>query len=798
MTQVQTNISIKEEDPALEMPPDCNSALETSPNLNSALETSPDPNPALEPLQALNGNPSGSASGSPAHLQTTDPAPPTAPTDSNTTPTPTDSATLQFSSYSYLQDAMQKFLKDNGRKVGFTAFLFLYPFQICFGAIADATFLFWLLIIMILTKLNHMSARHEITCKTDSLQITRKHWLGKEVLNIPLNQLETLEFSDTPDYYSFRIRTKENAISRLNKVIFQDIFDYDNSILIRDKQGADGKQAFLEYLEKSCPAEKLTKTIETLEAPQETAVAKLPFMGETNYELVEYSSLNYFQQKLSRFLKSSEQRLMFPLFISVAALLFFAGTKDLIGGLVTSVFVPLLLFNMLTHERRLSLFFTTDGIRLLYNPDGATQASKVIPWSAVEYVNKATDFSKAKDSPERQRIEFCIKDLAPEVKHLKLLSRLSMNLFRKRNGKTYLSLDLNSVQQNKDRQSLLAAISRFVPDDRVDASVKEALNPTDPASYTKLWLDSLATDASDRRFEGKLGVGQQLRNGNYEILEFLGAGGQASVYLADSTSGVRTNSETVESHSQTAASDSETAESNSEPSESKTESKKVVLKEFILPSHAGADRSVRSLAHIEKELQLMKELQHPNIVEYYDIFVEDHRCYLVLEHVEGKSLRALVEESGPLSEKQVLNLAQQMSTILQHLHQQKIPVVHRDFTPENLILDKNGVLKVIDFNLAQQLEEASTRTIVGKHSYLPPEQFRGKACPQSDIYAMGATLYFLLTGQEPEPLSCSHPLELNPSLSAEIDALVASATELELADRFKDADAIEQKLKEIL
>src|SRR6185295_5237035 len=157
-----------------------------------------------------------------------------------------------------------------------------------------------------------------------------------------------------------------------------------------------------------------------------------------------------------------------------------------------------------------------------------------------------------------------------------------------------------------------------------------------------------------------------------------------------------------------------------------------------------------------------KKLQHSNIGQYYDIFVEYHRCYLVLEHINGKSLRAIVEESGPLGESQVVNLAKQMGEILQHLHGQSPPVVHRDFTPENLILDQDGTLKLIDFNVAQELEESATRTIVGKHSYLPPEQFRGKACPQSDIYALGATLYFLLTGEEPEPITVAHPQKLLP------------------------------------
>jgi len=70
-----------------------------------------------------------------------------------------------------------------------------------------------------------------------------------------------------------------------------------------------------------------------------------------------------------------------------------------------------------------------------------------------------------------------------------------------------------------------------------------------------------------------------------------------------------------------------------------------------------------------------------------------------------------------------------------------------------LILDREGNLKLIDFNVAQEMQEATTGTVVGKQSYLPPEQFRGQACPASDLYAMGATVFFLLTGKDPTPIS---------------------------------------------
>jgi serine/threonine protein kinase len=109
--------------------------------------------------------------------------------------------------------------------------------------------------------------------------------------------------------------------------------------------------------------------------------------------------------------------------------------------------------------------------------------------------------------------------------------------------------------------------------------------------------------------------------------------------------------------------------------------------------------------------------------------------------------------------------------------------VHRDFTPDNLILTSSGLVKLIDFNVAQQTSGTVTATVVGKHSYLPPEQFRGKAAPGSDIYALGAMLSFLLTAKEPEPLSVAHPHALNPAVSESLDLIISQATQLDCAAR---------------
>jgi serine/threonine protein kinase len=121
-------------------------------------------------------------------------------------------------------------------------------------------------------------------------------------------------------------------------------------------------------------------------------------------------------------------------------------------------------------------------------------------------------------------------------------------------------------------------------------------------------------------------------------------------------------------------------------------------------------------------------------------------------------------------------------------------VVHRDFTPDNLILNNDGVLKLVDFNVAQQKDVTATGTVVGKHAYLPPEQFRGHPGTRSDIYALGATLYYLLTGEEPEPISVSRPRAVVGQVSQELDDIVARATAPNETDRYGTVQELEADL----
>lgn len=276
-----------------------------------------------------------------------------------------------------------------------------------------------------------------------------------------------------------------------------------------------------------------------------------------------------------------------------------------------------------------------------------------------------------------------------------------------------------------------------------------------------MWLDVLATSPK-RLIENELGPGNIICNGRYKVIEQLGIGGQAIAYLAEQVS---------------------TTDPKGGP--------RVVLKEFVLPAEASLRVSKRAFEAIEKESELLSKISHPRIAALLDLFVDDQRAYMVLEHVPGKNLRKIVQESGTIGEIEVLELALQMCDVLKHLHSLQPPVIHRDFTPDNLILSPDTGLKLIDFNVAQQYDSNVTRTVVGKHSFIPPEQFRGKACPQSDIYAFGATLHFLLTGDDPEPITVAHPKDILPSVSAKMDQIIAKCTAQDLQDRYQNIQELE-------
>jgi serine/threonine-protein kinase len=196
---------------------------------------------------------------------------------------------------------------------------------------------------------------------------------------------------------------------------------------------------------------------------------------------------------------------------------------------------------------------------------------------------------------------------------------------------------------------------------------------------------------------------------------------------------------------------------------------------------------VESAREFEAEVSLLSQLDHPGIVKLEDFFFEQGRVYVVLEHIDGQSLRQRVQENGPLSEAEVVRIGKSICTVLEYLHGGDPPIVHRDITPENILITAAGDVKVIDFSLAVRQDGRQTTGSCAKQCFTPPEQFREEVTLQSDLYSLGATLYYLLTGSTPKPISCSSPKQKAAQVSSELSAIVERATKLDLKDRYETA-----------
>jgi hypothetical protein len=338
-----------------------------------------------------------------------------------------------------------------------------------------------------------------------------------------------------------------------------------------------------------------------------------------------------------------------------------------------------------------------------------------------------------------------------------------------------LTLSLASMTGD-ERAKLFYATRKWAPHVVIDEKTQEKLLGSavlrEP-QYTQVWFDLLTSKTATRKRQSSLQAGEILNDGEFEIVERIASGGQATAYLAEkkSTSNQNTGAK---------------------------EPQYVVLKEFILSSSDAVGALLESAREFESEASLLSVLDHPHIVKRLDFFSEDRRAYLVLEHLEGTSLRKLVQEKGPLDKEQVIELASQMCDVLQYLHSQTPSIVHRDFSPDNLIVHPTKGIMLIDFSLSGSQSGKVKRTVVGKHSYTPPEQFREQACPQSDIYALGATIYFMLTGRDPKPISCSNPQTIDESISPELSRIVQKATTIDLEHRYPEASWLKLDLEALL
>jgi eukaryotic-like serine/threonine-protein kinase len=243
--------------------------------------------------------------------------------------------------------------------------------------------------------------------------------------------------------------------------------------------------------------------------------------------------------------------------------------------------------------------------------------------------------------------------------------------------------------------------------------------PEDPVAVCKELEDAgvMTRWQSEKILQGKY---KGFFLGNHKLLGHLGSGGMSSVYLAEHT---------LMKH-------------------------KRAIK--VLPKSKLGNNSY--LERFQREAKAIASLNHPNIVRAYDISNEKDTHYLVMEYVEGADMQNLVRKHGPLPYAVAADYIAQAARGLQHAHDAGL--IHRDVKPANLLVDKNGTVKVLDLGLALFSDEADgsltmeyNDKVLGTADYLPPEQAVNshKIDSRADMYGLGCTLYFLLTGHPPFP-----------------------------------------------
>jgi eukaryotic-like serine/threonine-protein kinase len=228
--------------------------------------------------------------------------------------------------------------------------------------------------------------------------------------------------------------------------------------------------------------------------------------------------------------------------------------------------------------------------------------------------------------------------------------------------------------------------------------------------------------------------------------------------------------------------------------------KLVAVKEMI---NQAPDPLVRQtvVQNFEREANILATLSHASIPRIYDYFTLDNRSYLVLEFINGRDLEVVLSQTeGFLPEEQVLDWAIQLCDVLNFLHNHKPdPIVFRDMKPSNVMVNLNNHIVLVDFGIAKPFQTGQKGTMIGTEGYSPPEQYRGEASAQADIYALGATLHHLLSRRDPRlepPFSfAERPIrKINSSVSVELETVITTALQYNVEDRFKTVEDFKQAL----
>ena len=268
--------------------------------------------------------------------------------------------------------------------------------------------------------------------------------------------------------------------------------------------------------------------------------------------------------------------------------------------------------------------------------------------------------------------------------------------------------------------------------------------------------------------------GQKI-NDRYEIIKSIGEGGMANVYLAYDT----------------------------------ILDRRVAVK--VLRGDLSNDE--KFVRRFQREALSASSLSHPNIVEMYDVGEDNGLYYIVMEYIEGKTLKQLIKKRGSLTLSEAIDIMLQLTDGISHAHDSYI--IHRDLKPQNIMIREDGSIKITDFGIAMALNSTQltqTNSVMGSVHYLPPEQASGKGSTiRSDIYSMGILFYELLTGTLPFKGDNAVEIALkqlrdeipsirkkNPAIPQSVENVVIKATAKNPKNRYADAKEMHADLLTVL
>ena len=257
---------------------------------------------------------------------------------------------------------------------------------------------------------------------------------------------------------------------------------------------------------------------------------------------------------------------------------------------------------------------------------------------------------------------------------------------------------------------------------------------------------------SSQPLAGPLEPGTVLQ-GRYAIERLLGGGGMGMVYLAR---------------------------------DQRLANRPCAIKEMVDHFIDQAQR-IEANEYFAREADTLAQLKHQAIPAITDRFELANRHYLVMEYVEGRNLEEELAARGePLPEGLMIDIARQLCDVLAYLHGLEPPMIYRDMKPSNVMLNPNGRVVLVDFGIARLFKAARKGTMIGTLGFAPPEQYQGLVDPRSDIYSLGATLHYVLTGRDPEkfpPFSFPPVRELRPAVSSNLAGAIDAALAYEVDGR---------------